>query len=46
MTTIKPNIYGIYEGSMLDLFIKSVSKNPNHFKYNELKEKYPLYFQS
>lgn len=41
---IEPNTYGIYEGSMLDLFIKSVSTNPNHSKYNELKERYPLYF--
>ena len=36
--------YGIMEGSTLDLFIKSVSKNPNHFKYDEFLNKYPLYF--
>lgn len=36
--------YSIMKGSTLDLFIKSVSKNPNHFRYNEFLNKYPLYF--
>lgn len=39
------NEYGICEGSILDTFIKSVAKNPNHGKYEELKLTYPLYFK-
>ncbi len=35
----------IEKGSMLDLFLKEVSKNKNHSQYSKLKKAYPRYFK-